>query len=132
LTSPDFIPVVAFGCAHPPADYLSWLNSDEAWQALGFGASNAEIGATVTMPDGDWTVMAADLHQSVVFAAPLPLTVGGPLVHLGGWSLKDGAWVWAVEESSPWREGLLTSAVTLETITFAHECLAEAIRGGQL
>jgi hypothetical protein len=56
--------------------------------------------------------MGSDLHQQFIFAAPLPLTVGGDLVYLGGTGLGDGLWHWGPDVSQAWRTTLAPDAMT--------------------
>jgi hypothetical protein len=41
------------------------------------------LGGTVVRPDGPWQLAATSPHQNLVFAAAVPLRVGGPLAALG-------------------------------------------------
>ncbi|MDR1078172.1 MAG: hypothetical protein LBL55_05875, partial [Propionibacteriaceae bacterium] len=94
-------------CPDTPADYDDWaLPTGQSLVGIAGGVGPMILGGTVTADGMEWQVMGSDLHQQFIFAAPLPLAVGGDLVYLGGTSLGDGSWMWAPDVGQEWRTTL--------------------------
>jgi hypothetical protein len=119
-------------CPAVDEDYARWATdagTQIMWAAQGHEAryvGSPILGGVVPTPEGDWQIMGSSTHESYYFAAPLPLSVGGDLVYLGGDSLKDGSWVWSpgLPADSPWRTTYHDDVMRALGLTDA--CMAEA------
>jgi hypothetical protein len=90
-------------------EWLAAAATEVMWERQGYemgGMITPILGGVVPTPEGDWQIMGSAICQSTFVAAPLPLTIGGDFVILGGLSAADGSsWVWSphLPVDSPWR-----------------------------